>query len=67
MAKRRDRFLDRCRPGDRVEVKKLGAEGVVWEPATLEFIDDGRVVATLADGVRMAIRRSGLDVRAPRG
>lgn len=66
-SKRTSHFLDRCQPGDRVEVKKLAPEGVLWEPATLEYVDRRRMVATLADGARMSMHRSGLDVRLPRG
>ncbi len=65
--KRRSRFLDQCRPGDPVEIRKLAPEGVVWEPATLDYIDRTRMVATLKDGARMPMRRSARDVRAPRG
>jgi hypothetical protein len=61
------RFLDKCQPGDRVEVRKLAPQGVLWELATLEYVDDRRMVATLSDGARMAMHRSGLDVRLPRG
>jgi hypothetical protein len=50
-----------------VEIKKLAPEGVLWEPVTLEYIDRNRMVATLSDGVRMPMRRSGLDVRPLRG
>ena len=64
--KRHSRFLDQCRPGDVVEIKKLAPEGVIWESATLDYIDRNRMVATLGDGVRMPMRRSSLDVRAPR-
>ena len=65
--KRHSRFLDQARPGDVVEIKKLAPEGVRWEPATLDYIDRFRMVATLADGAKMPMRRSSLDVRPPRG
>lgn len=64
--KRHDRFLEECRPGDRIEVRKLVHGGVVWELATIEYIDRTTIVAILRDGARMPIRRSGLDVRPPR-
>jgi len=66
-SKRHAQFLDRCQPGDQVEVRKLVPEGVRWEPATLEYVDRRRMVATLADGARMSMHRSALDVRLPRG
>jgi hypothetical protein len=65
--KRHSRFLDHCRPGDVVEIKKLAPEGVLWEQAILEYIDRTRMVATLSDGARLPMRRSSLDVRPPRG
>ncbi len=65
--KRHSRFLDQCRPGDVVEIRKLAPDGVRWEPAILEYIDRSRMVATLSDGARMQMLRSSLDVRAPRG
>ena len=64
---RHSRFLDSCRAGDLVEIRKLAPAGVTWEPAVLEYIDRHRIVATLADGARMPMLRSSLDVRAPRG
>ena len=64
--KSRSRFLDQCRPGDAVEIRKLAPGGVVWEPATLDYIDRTRMVATLSDGVRMPMRRSSRDIRPPR-
>ena len=67
MVNRNSRFLDKYRPGDRVEIRKLAPEGVRWEPATLEYLDRHRIVATLSDGARMPMIRSGLDVRPPRG
>jgi hypothetical protein len=66
-SRRHSPFLDSCRPGDAVEIRKLAPQGVLWEPATLEYIDSVRMVATLADGARMPMLRSSLDVRAPRG
>ena len=68
MAERRhSRFLDQCRAGDLVEIRKLAPEGVLWEPATLDYIDRHRMVATLSDGAKMPMRRSSLDVRPLRG
>jgi hypothetical protein len=63
--KRHSRFLDQCRAGDAVEIRKLAPDGVTWEPAVLEYIDRDRIVATLSDGARMPMLRSSLDVRAP--
>jgi hypothetical protein len=64
--KRPSRFLDSCYPGDRVEVRIFAPQGVLWEAATLEYVDRHRVVATLSDGARMPMLRSGLDLRLPR-
>lgn len=65
-SKRHSRFLDQCRAGDEVEIRKLAPDGVTWEPAILEYVDPVRIVATLSDGARMPMLRSSLDVRAPR-